>query len=159
MQIDIDLEEPIALALARQAAQQRSEKEQGPLQDAKHRFKNHLSLMSDQCTPLSTGDSDFRALGPDEVSAAQLNLALDGGSSKAPAMQTGLSVSRLALEHVGHVMSMNVKQALLQCQASEHITYPLHLVLFSMTQQLLPDLWHQSYEEDMLLSSHTTQVL
>ena len=132
MQIDIDLEEPIALALARKAAQQRSEKEQGPLQDAKHCFKNHLSLMPARFTSLSTGVSDFRALSPDEVSTAQLNPALDSGSSKAPAMQTGLSVRRLALERLGHVMSMNVKQALLQCQASEHITYPFHLVLFSM---------------------------
>ena len=141
MQIDIDLEEPIVLALAQKAAQQRSEKEQGPLQDARHRFNNHLSLMPAQFTPLSAGDSNMRALSPDEVSAAQLNLALDVGSSKAPAMQTGLCrrVSRLALQRLGHVMSMNMKQALLQCQASKHITYPIHLVLLSMIQSLLPD--------------------
>ena len=142
MQIDIDLKEPLALALAQTAAQQRSEKSQRPLLDAQHHSQEHPSHVLAQFTPRSSGESSLSAVSPNELTAARVNLALGGGSSKASAtrltgIQTSLPISRLALERLGHVMSMNMKQALLQCQASKHNALPLLLLLFSVTLSLL----------------------
>ena len=98
--------------------------------------------MPAQFTPRSSGESSLSAFSPNVLTAARVKLALGGGSSKASAtrlngIQTSLSISRLAVERLGHVMSMNVKQVLLQCQASKHNALPLLLLLFSVILSLL----------------------
>ena len=133
MQIDIDLKRPIACALALNAAQQQSEREQELLLDATHHVYDELSRMPAQFTLLSTGESNLSAFSPNKLSAAILNLSLAGGP-----------ISRLVPGCLGRFVSIILKQTLLQCQASEHDNHTSCLVLFNIVQLLLAvSSWHQ----------------
>ena len=161
MQIDIDLERPLARALAPNAAQQRSMKEQGLLLDAQPHDYDGLSHEPAQSTPLSTGESNLSVVGPDELSAAQLSPALAGDPTEASAMQTSLPVSRLALECLDHIMSIGMEQVLLQCQASEHnahTPFPVSFMLYSRCYQIGFGTKYVNGENGMLLSPQSMQV-